>query len=88
MSLLKICSPSPNTRVWIRVSKYGKFPAESVLKFVLHIQSIILQKKHITVLLCFYTVIQILGALLNFQIALKNSLAFLPFYRVEVASLC
>ena len=55
-----------NTRVWIRVSKHRKFPAKSVLKFVLLVSFTILWKKYVTAFVCLNTVIQRLGVLLDF----------------------
>ena len=35
----------PNTRVWVRVFKHGKFPTKSVLKFALLLQSYYFMKE-------------------------------------------
>ena len=47
-----------------------------MLKFILHVQFIILykKKKHVTVFVSLNTVIQRFCALLDFEIALRNSL--------------
>ena len=64
-----------NTRVWIRVSKHGKFPAKSVLKFVLHVQSRYFMKETRKDL-CVFEYCDSNSKLVDFQKTLKKYACF------------